>query len=110
MFTMSQSGNFGGTLADGVQGQKLALAMTGPGVLTLSGSNSTYSGGTTLAPACWWRPTAPTGRPRLGPVTLNGGTLTVGAANGTILGPVQGGSGPHTIAPATASPSPSTPP
>ena len=47
--TVTNSGNFNGTLADGPNGRPLALTMNGAGQLVLSGSASNYSGGTTIS-------------------------------------------------------------
>ncbi len=49
MLTVAQgtTTTFGGTIRDGLNGQQLALTMSGLGTLILSGSN-TYSGGTTV--------------------------------------------------------------
>ena len=47
--TVSNSGNYSGLILDGANGQAVALVKSGPGVLTLGNSNSTYSGGTTVS-------------------------------------------------------------
>lgn len=92
--TLSAPSTFGGVLADGAN--PLALAINGTGSITLSGSNSNYSGGTTLnSGALVVTGGSATG---LGIVTLNGGTLA-SVPGGSIAGSVFGGSGPHTIAP-----------
>ena len=60
--------SFGGVIQDGTGGGTLALAKSGAGTLTLSGSN-TYSGGT----------------------VLNAGKIAFGANNDTYLGATSGG-------------------
>ena len=108
--TINQSGvsTFSGSIVDGPgslfngTSASLALDLTGSGTLYLSGSNN-YSGGT-LIEAGMLVASNGTGVLNgsalgLGALTLNGGTLAAGAAGGTISGLVQGGYGPHTIAP-----------
>jgi fibronectin-binding autotransporter adhesin len=98
--TVSQSNttSFGGTIADGPS-NILSLALTGPGTLILTGTN-TYSGGTSVQDGILIAG-SPTALP-------NGSSLTVGQGASSLFSPVAG---PAVAAPAAevvAVPEPST--
>ena len=98
--------NGASTTYSGVLSGSGSLIKIGTRALTLSGSNNTYSGGTTLNAGmlvvCNGTNGSATGT---NTVTLNGGTMAVGtlsigtSATAQIFGLVQAGSGPHTIPP-----------
>ena len=79
--TVGQAGNttFGGTVRDGLNGRIVALAVNGPGMLTLSGSNG-YSGGTTIGGGMLGLGSA-TALPVGGTISFAGGSLQYSPAN-----------------------------
>jgi autotransporter-associated beta strand protein len=96
--------NVSGITVGGVPGLVKSPSVGGNNVLTLSGSNG-YAGPTTLdAGMLVLASGSALSATSTGAVTLNGGTLSAGMANGMIAGPVYAGYGPHTIAPGAALP------
>ena len=90
--TVGQAGNstFGGTIRDGLSGRTIALALNGPGTLTLAGTN-TYSGPTTLS-AGLLVAGAVNALSASSDVTVSGGTLDVsGFANAVKSLSITGG-------------------